>query len=119
MITTIRYGKMVSPKQFERNVANHLRELGYTVVRADYKNGMPDFIAFANGEAAGIECKRYASCTSKRQALKAWKRKQKTQVKAFKKLRVDLPITLYILLKDGAIETEKLTLLKGRHESIG
>lgn len=114
MISLIQYGKIVTPKHFEKSVANHLRTLQYTVIRADYKNGMPDYIAYSKGEAVGVECKRYISCTSKRQALKAWKRKQPTQVKAFQKLRKDLPIVLYFLLKDGDLEQVRLDLLKGR-----
>ena len=94
---------MITAKAFEQKVYNEWKNSGFLVTRFDYKNKKPDFLAIDDdGVAHGVECKRYLSCKNKREALAMWRRKQPTQVKAFKELqRKGLAIHLEIMLKGG------------------
>ena len=94
---------MITAKAFEQKVYNEYKKCGYLVTRFDYKNKKPDFLVVdAGGTAFGIECKRYLSCRTKKEALAMWRRKQPTQVAAFKKLyKMNLAIRFEIMLKGG------------------
>ena len=101
---------MITAKAFEQKVYNEYKKRGNLVTRFDYKNKKPDFLVVENGSVAvGVECKRYLSCSSKREALSMWRRKQPTQVAAFKKLgKLGLIIVLEIMLKGGKRVTHTL-----------
>ncbi len=93
---------MMTAKAFEQKVYQEYKRDGFLVTRFDYKNKKPDFLVVFMGAATGVECKRYLSCATRREALSMWKRKQPTQVAAFRKLKKEgLPIYLHIMLKGG------------------
>ena len=96
---------MITAKAFEQKIYQQYKQLGYLVTRFDYKNKKPDFLVIEDGGIAiGAECKRYLSCSSKREAISMWRRKQPTQVAAFKELqKKGLTIRLHIMLKGGKI----------------
>ena len=95
-------GKLITAKGFEKLVKKELEANGSLMIRGDYRNGMPDYVQIQEFEhAVGIECKRYLSCTTVKQAMAKWRRQQPAQVKSFNKVRKHMQIALFFMLKDG------------------
>ena len=95
-------GKLITAKGFEKLVKKEQENKGALMLRADYKNGMPDYIWISTfSYPVGIECKRYLSCSTVNQAMAKWRRQQPAQVKSFDKLRKHMAISLVFMLKDG------------------
>ena len=94
---------MITAKAYEQSIYKAYKAAGLLVTRFDYKNKMPDFLVVGtDGVAFGVECKRYLSCKTKREAMQMWRRKQPTQVAAFKKLKKQgLSIEMALMLKGG------------------
>ena len=92
----------ITAKQYERKVAARFRKYGYTVVRADHSNYMPDFMYFNKYGAFGfVECKRYLSMDCPDKVLKRIKERQAKQWVRMVELSKSVVVELHIMTKGG------------------
>ena len=90
--------KKMTYRQWEQITAKRYRSLGYTVVRADHSNYMPDYMAFAKNKLLFIECKRYLSQNTIEAVLDIIKKKQAKQFARLKELSYAVQVAIHIKL---------------------
>ena len=95
----------ITPKGYERKVAARLRKVGYTVLRADHANYMPDFIYFKKGSIGFVECKRYLSVKCPFTVIERIKVRQAKQWARMKELSYATLVELHIMVKGGKEHT--------------
>lgn len=94
----------MSCKNWEKIVKKRLTDAGHIVLRGDYKNKMPDWLALCGNRYFFVECKDYRSEVDGMSAINSWKSKQKNQYKNFLQLaKKKVNIALWIRLKKGDV----------------
>ena len=102
----------ITAKGYERKVAARLRKKGYTVLRADHANYMPDFIYFKGDTIGFVECKRYLSVRCPYIVLKRVKKRQAKQWARLKELSYAVLVEVHIMVKGGA--EHRFNLIQGQ-----
>ena len=103
----------ITAKQYERKVAAFLRRRGFTVVRADHANYMPDFLFFNKYGGLGFaECKRYLSMDCPLKVLKRIKKRQAKQWARMVELSMSSIVEIHIMTKGG--KESSFWLINGR-----
>ena len=91
----------ITAKGYERKVAARFRKKGYTVLRADHANYMPDFMLFDTESLGFVECKRYLSFSDPKKVIKRIQTRQAKQWARMKELSRSTAVMLYIMTKGG------------------
>ena len=92
---------------WERLVKKHLEASGFKVIRTDYKNGMPDFLAvLSHNSAVFVECKFYSQSLNSAGFWKDWHDKDPEQMKNFLKLSERINVIMVVNSKEGPIIME-------------
>lgn len=88
-------------KSWEGFVKRHLEKCNINVLRTDYKNKQPDFLAIKHEDnAVFVECKCYTSCSNPRIFYNEWAKNQPEQRKRFLKLAKIINIVFIVNLSD-------------------
>ena len=96
-----------TPKQFERDIASAYRTLGYTVIRADAGNYLPDYLVFNKDKIFFVEVKRYCSCRNLDQVFNKIRFHQSRQTETIRALSFVIPVEYHIMLKDLGVSCVK------------
>ena len=90
-------------KGWEKKVKEWAKGVFYNseIIRWDNKDGNPDWLVLHEGNAVGVECKRYLTCGNIEVALSKWRKGQKEQYDNFTKLLNNVRIFVIFALKDA------------------